>query len=182
MWPISLHLLLLLCCYPLAVSSESSRTVTFDDVETPLVSLLMPVDLTASPFFVEVAISHARRQTYRNIQIIVVDDGTAPRHDLIKISDLTWVRYEHVRAAKGASLAERAQRKLALALEAAQGSIIVQWDEMEVSKPSRVEAQVRLIISGTVGKSHGKKRAHAGCVVVCCVSSRCAMLAQMRQF
>lgn len=112
-------------------------------VEGPLVSLVMPVRDAASTL--AMAIGSLQAQTWRNLEVLVVDDGSAD---------------ESVEIAKGLARADARARVLANArgpgpsgarntgLEAATGAFIGFQDADDWAHPQRIEQQVAALPSG----------------------------------
>jgi hypothetical protein len=144
--------LLLLAC----LVATAARTVEYGDyaptmANWPVVSLVMVTDTSTTPYLMERAIAFARRQTYPNIELVIIDDNVVSRSDVIATDDLAWVRYEQCKRRTGVGVDVRWADNLAMALELARGSVIVQWDERDISLPNRVDAQVRMILEGDIG-------------------------------
>jgi glycosyltransferase involved in cell wall biosynthesis len=131
-------------CPPAAPDTPPSPDLSSSSL-VPLVSCIMPTHDRRA--FVVRAIDCFRQQDYPNLELIVVDDGTAPIEDLIV--DDSRIRYL------------RLERKLTVgakrnyACERARGDVIVHWDDDDWYPPRRVRVQVcamlekRADISGT---------------------------------
>lgn len=96
------------------------------------VSCIMP---TADRIpYVEKAIEYFRRQTYRNVELVVVDDGDqAISKSIAESASITYLRPD-------GKLTIGEKRNLAC--EAASGEIIVHWDDDDWMAPWRVQYQV----------------------------------------
>ncbi len=144
--------------FALAGPLATARTATFsahgneeNAVSTPLVSLFMLVDSTSAPHFLAVGVDAARRQSYSNVELVVVDLGETSNSQMIPSSDATWTTYvhhpqhtsSHPDGARSAALAEF--------VAAARGSILMMWDPRDLHATSRVEEQVRPLIDGSAG-------------------------------
>ncbi|GAA2834841.1 glycosyltransferase family 2 protein [Kitasatospora sp. CM 4170] len=109
----------------------------------PLVSCVMPTFNRRR--FVEQALRKVARQDYRQLELVVVDDGSEPIEDLL--AGLGWARY--VRLGERATIG----RKRDIACETARGDVIVQWDDDDWYGPQRVSRQVEDIVRGTADVS-----------------------------
>jgi glycosyltransferase involved in cell wall biosynthesis len=104
----------------------------------PLVSCIMPT-YNRRPY-ISLALDRFHEQTYAHRELIVVDDGDDPVVDLV--GDLKAVRY--LRSETRLSIG--AKRNLACA--AAQGEIIVHWDDDDWYAPDRLARQTAPILNG----------------------------------
>ena len=115
---------------------------------TPRVSVVMAV-YNASEFLRE-AVGSVLNQTYRNFELIVVDDAS-PDDSLSIVEGMSDPRIRIIKHAKnvGAALSRND------ALEAAKGDLIAIMDADDVAAPSRLEKQVAFLDShpdvGVVG-------------------------------
>ncbi|MCA9969459.1 MAG: glycosyltransferase, partial [Anaerolineales bacterium] len=107
--------------------------------ETPLISCIMPTSL-ARLDYVRQAIAYFRRQTYANLELIVVDDGPEPIAPHLPADD----RIRTLRLPPGQSIGAKRNR----ACEAARGSIIAHWDDDDWYAPRRLAAQAAPLLSG----------------------------------
>jgi glycosyltransferase involved in cell wall biosynthesis len=92
--------------------------------------------------FVPQAVRLLARQDYPHLELVVVDDGTEPVEDLLG----GFPRVRYVRLGERATIG----RKRDIAVEAASGEIVVQWDDDDWYAPHRVSRQVMEIIRGCV--------------------------------
>ncbi|WP_437975557.1 glycosyltransferase [Sorangium sp. So ce295] len=115
---------------PEAVRSDSTASV-------PLVSCIMPT-FQRRPF-VPLAITYFQRQTYPNLELIVVDDGPSVR-DLMPADP----RVRYLRLPTRWSIGAKRN----LAVQKARGQIIVHWDDDDWHAPTRVATQVAPILTG----------------------------------
>jgi hypothetical protein len=117
-------------------------------ITTPLVSLMMPVDGTRAAHFFAAGLAAAAKQSYDNLEVVIVDSGDDNRADLISAADRAWTTYIHFpqQAEDSARVSWTAK-----ALASTRGSIVMLWDPRDMHAPSRVESQVRPLIDGTSG-------------------------------
>jgi glycosyltransferase involved in cell wall biosynthesis len=102
----------------------------------PLVSCIMPT--YNRRLFVPKAIAYFLRQDYVQRELIIVDDGTDPIHDLVPQDQrIRYIRQEH-KHTLGA--------KRNLACNEAQGEIIVHWDDDDWMAPGRLSYQVASLL------------------------------------
>lgn len=107
----------------------------------PLVSCIMPTRDRRD--FVRQSLLYFQRQTFKDVELVVVDDGEDSVEDLCDIPRVRYVRSEPVKIGTARNVA----------CEAAKGSIIVHWDDDDWQAPTRVhslmsilsESQARLI-------------------------------------
>ncbi len=123
-------------------AQPGSRAVGFDrnyrGSQRPLVSCLMPT--VDRPEFVAQAIRCFQRQDYPRRELIVVDDGAQPVAHLA--AGQPGVRYIRLKRRQSCGA------KRNVACEAAQGEILMQWDDDDWSGPSRIRLQVEPLICG----------------------------------
>jgi glycosyltransferase involved in cell wall biosynthesis len=106
--------------------------------KVPLVSCVMPT-FNRRPF-IPLALRSFRAQTYRNKELVVVDDGTDPVGELFREqSDVRYIRVPQ-RLTIGA--------KRNLGCHEAHGEIIAQWDDDDWYSPDRIALQVAPILAG----------------------------------
>jgi len=105
---------------------------------TPLVSCIMPTYNRRS--FIPLALARFREQSYRNRELIVIDDGSDPIGDQLRGE--TAVRY--VRIDRRISIG--AKRNMACA--EARGEIVAHWDDDDWYSAGRLEQQVAPILRG----------------------------------
>jgi glycosyltransferase involved in cell wall biosynthesis len=106
----------------------------------PLISCIMPTYNRRS--FIGLALAGFRQQTYRNRELIVVDDGTESIADLVR--DEPGVRYFRV----SGRLRIGAKRNRACA--EARGELIAHWDDDDWYAPDRLARQADPILRGEV--------------------------------
>jgi glycosyltransferase involved in cell wall biosynthesis len=88
--------------------------------------------------FVRRAIAYFLRQDYPKCELIIVDDGADPVHDLVPEDErIRYIRLQ-ARASVGA--------KRNLACEQAQGEIIAHWDDDDWYAPTRLRVQVYALL------------------------------------
>ena len=104
----------------------------------PLISCIMPTYNRRS--FIDLALACFRRQTYRNRELIVVDDGTESIADLVR--DEPGVRYYRL----SGRLRIGAKRNRACA--EARGELIAHWDDDDWYAPDRLARQAAPILRG----------------------------------
>lgn len=102
----------------------------------PLVSCIMPTYNRRR--FVPQAIRNFLRQTYTNLELLIVDDGTDPVRDCVP--DDRRIRYLRLER----KLATGAKRNYAC--EQAAGEFIVHWDDDDWYPDRRVKAQARELL------------------------------------
>jgi len=104
-------------------------------IEFKLVSCIMPTCNRRR--FVPQAIQYFLRQDYPNKELIILDDGSEPVHDLVpKADNIRYYRLEQ-KTTLGA--------KLNLACQYANGSIIANWDDHDWYAPWRLSYQVEAL-------------------------------------
>jgi glycosyltransferase involved in cell wall biosynthesis len=113
----------------------------------PLVSIIVPVRDGAA--FIGDALASALGQTYRNTELIVVDDGS--RDSTRVIVDRWAERDSRVRVFAQANQGVAAARNRALA--AARGELIATLDADDLWDPTKIERQVQRMLEGgeTIG-------------------------------
>ena len=115
---------------PLATGVKAGRTKAIP--REPLVSCIMPT--FNRHMWVERAVAYFLRQDYEARELIIVDDGSEPVHDLLpRDPAIRYVRLEE-RASIGA--------KRNLGCERARGDIIAHWDDDDWFAPWRLRYQV----------------------------------------
>jgi glycosyltransferase involved in cell wall biosynthesis len=97
-----------------------------------LVSCIMPTRNRRA--YVPLAIDYFTRQTHRNAELVIIDDGTEPVADLVPAHDS--IRYERLER----PLILGAKRNLACELAA--GELIAHWDDDDWQASDRLEVQV----------------------------------------
>jgi glycosyltransferase involved in cell wall biosynthesis len=102
----------------------------------PLISCIMPTYNRRS--FITLALTCFREQTYRNRELIVIDDGTDSIADLVR--DEPGVRYYRITG----RLRIGAKRNRACA--EARGELIAQWDDDDWYAPDRLTRQAAPIL------------------------------------
>ena len=104
----------------------------------PLVSVVMPV-YNGAEFLAE-TIESVFRQTYRNLELIIVNDGSTDDSERVVggFSD-PRLRYLKHTTNRGAKAARRA------ALDVAKGSLISYIDQDDLFLPSKLESQARAL-------------------------------------
>lgn len=116
---------------------EKVRAV-MDEEAQPLVSCIMPTYNRRA--FVPLALTRFREQSYRNRELIIVDDGSDAIGDLVRDDpNVRYIRSEG-RLTIGA--------KRNLACSEARGEIIAHWDDDDWYAPDRLERQVAPIVNG----------------------------------
>lgn len=113
----------------------------------PLVSCIMPTYNRRR--FVPRAIEYFLRQTYRNRELIVVDDGTDAIGNLLP--DDARIRY--VRLAGTRTLGAKRNECVA----ACRGDLIMHWDDDDWMAPHRIECQVEALLQAR-GEVCGTRR------------------------
>jgi glycosyltransferase involved in cell wall biosynthesis len=110
---------------------EERRTV-----DGPLVSVLVPVYNVES--FVEESLGSIAKQTYKNLEVIVVDDCSSDRtFELAERFERADRRFRVVRNEKNLQIAATLNRALSLA----RGQFIARCDGDDVMLPDRIERQ-----------------------------------------
>ena len=120
---------------------EVSPTVTKLGKHVPLVSVIMPTHNGSD--LIETALRSLRAQTWRNIEIIVVDDCSSPLH--VKKLRLICARYDNVallelKVNSGAYVARNA------AIPYAKGELITVHDDDDWSHPEKIERQASELV------------------------------------
>jgi len=105
---------------------------------TPLVSCIMPTYNRRA--FIPLALARFREQSYRNRELIVIDDGSDPIGDQLRCEPA--VRY--VRVDRRLSIGAKRNRACA----EARGEIIAHWDDDDWYSADRLEQQVAPILRG----------------------------------
>jgi hypothetical protein len=90
--------------------------------------------------FVSQSIRYFLRQDYPQCELIIMDDGEDPVHDLIP----THPSIRYVRLSERQSIGEKRNK----ACELADGKIIVFWDDDDWYAPNRISYQVKSILEG----------------------------------
>jgi glycosyltransferase involved in cell wall biosynthesis len=120
-----------------AVSRRDSLPVTIES--EPLVSCIMPTSDRRS--FVPQAIRCFLRQSYPNLELVIVDDGADPVIDCVPENDrIRYLQLDH-------KLKIGAKRNFAC--EQARGDFIVHWDDDDWYPDWRVRAQMNGLQSGS---------------------------------
>lgn len=121
------------------IASSSESSVSWN----PLVSVIVPVYNGAE--FVGAALESALRQTYRNIEIIVVDDGSSDGTlAILETFSRTDSRVKVVTQANGGVARARNQ-----AIREAAGEFIAPLDADDLWEPTKIERQVlRMLEAG----------------------------------
>jgi hypothetical protein len=105
---------------------------------TPLVTCIMPTFNRRR--FITQAVRNFLRQDYPNTELLIIDDGTEPIADLLAgVPRATYIRLDH-RCTIG--------HKRNIAAEAANGAVIIQWDDDDWYGPHRITRQVTDIVNG----------------------------------
>jgi Glycosyl transferase family 2/Dolichyl-phosphate-mannose-protein mannosyltransferase len=121
----------------LAVARRHEDTLTLAAGETPLVSVIVPVYNAEG--FVGQTVESALRQTYRNLEIIIVDDGSTDRtHEVIQSFAATDSRIRVI-LQQNSGVARARNRGLA----EARGEFIAPLDADDLWDPVKIECQVR---------------------------------------
>lgn len=110
----------------------------------PKVSCLL---VTADrPQLIKRALWCYQQQTYDNLELVVLDNGTEPIDHVVRAFDLPGeVRYRHVERGPDLWIGGLRNR----ALEVATGEVVVpQWDDDDWSHPERIERQVEVLRQG----------------------------------
>ncbi len=107
--------------------------------EHPLVSCLMPTSTARRAFFPQ-AVRYFLRQDWPAKELVVVDDGAEPIRDLLP--DLPSIRY--LRLPERTPLGAKRNR----GCEAAQGDILVHWDDDDWMSARRLSLQVETLLAG----------------------------------
>jgi glycosyltransferase involved in cell wall biosynthesis len=103
----------------------------------PLVSIILPV--RDGECFIDATLESALGQTYRNVEVVVVDDGSRDRTPALVES---WAqRDSRVRILTQANRGVAAARNRAI--EAARGEFIAPLDADDLWDPTKIERQVR---------------------------------------
>lgn len=107
-------------------------------VQPPLISCIMP---TGGRWpFVQQSLVYFQRQTYPNVELIIVDDSPEDLGPLLP--DDKRIRY--IRVPAGLTIGMKRNR----ACEVARGAIIAHWDDDDWYAPSRLQKQVEPILTG----------------------------------
>jgi glycosyltransferase involved in cell wall biosynthesis len=109
-------------------------------MNNPLVTVLMPC--YNAELYVKEALSSLIDQTYRNLEILLIDDGcTDSTPDIIAAMALTDKRIRIVRNEKNMKLIPSLNKGILLA----QGDYIARMDADDISLPDRIERQLAFI-------------------------------------
>src|SRR5262249_1150426 len=108
------------------------------DADLPLISCIMPTYNRRS--FLPLSLEAFESQDYPARELIVVDDGTDPIHDIV--DKVASVRY--VRLPARTSIGVKRNRACA----EARGAIIAHWDDDDWYAPSRLTRQVAPMLAG----------------------------------
>jgi glycosyltransferase involved in cell wall biosynthesis len=100
--------------------------------ESPLVSCIMPTYNRRR--FVPKAVEYFRRQDYPNKELIIIDDGTDPIHDLLSADP----RIRYLQLDQKTTIGAKRN----LACKEAAGEIIVHWDDDDWMAPHRISYQM----------------------------------------
>ena len=106
----------------------------------PLVSCIMPTTCDRRPFLQQ-AIKYFQRQTYPNLELVILCDGEDDMSDLVPSGD-ERIHYSYLgrdRRTLGA--------KLNLGCERAKGELIAHWDDDDWSHPDRLGFQVSALLA-----------------------------------
>ena len=90
------------------------------------------------PAFVRLAVEYFRRQTYPNLELVVVDDGVRSVRQLIPNEP----QFRYVKLARRLPLGTKRN----VAVQNARGPIVVHWDDDDWYSPDRVALQVSPIL------------------------------------
>ena len=124
----------------LATYAVAVVTATTGAPWSPAVSCLMPTYNRRA--FVARAIAYYAQQDYENRELVVLDDGEDAVGDLVPGDD-PMIRY--LRMDQRATIG----RKRQMACEAADGDVMVQWDDDDWFGPTRLSRQVAPLATGT---------------------------------
>jgi O-antigen biosynthesis protein len=131
---------------PPSEATEPKRTIGgTSSADLPLVSCIMPTADRRG--FVRRALHYFSRQDYENRELIIVDDGVDSVADLVPASD-PRVLYVDARRSGGTRRSIGTKRNLACA--AANGQIILHWDDDDWYSPRRISCQVACLLGGVV--------------------------------
>jgi glycosyltransferase involved in cell wall biosynthesis len=124
----------------MAGAEQAGMTVAIGTVAEPLVSVILPV-FNGEEFLGD-AIESALMQTYRNIEILIIDDGSTDRSRMI--ADTYAARDARVRViAQPNSGVARARNR---GISAARGEFIAPLDADDLWAPTKIERQVRCML------------------------------------
>ena len=125
--------------------TRATMTTAGTKVLEPLVSIILPVR-DGEPFIGE-TLESALGQTYRNIEVVVVDDGSRDRTRAVVDA---WIeRDSRVRLLSQTNRGVAAARNRAIA--AAHGELIAPLDADDLWEPTKIERQVRRIVEAGDG-------------------------------
>lgn len=120
--------------------SQSQQPLSIGDVwvsrQMPLVSCIMPT--YNRRHFVRMAVNYFLQQDYPNKELIVVDDGTDPVHDIMPADP--QIRYVPVETKQ--SVGAKRNR----AVQAARGEFIVHWDDDDWYASRRLTEQIQKLL------------------------------------
>ncbi|WFT52817.1 glycosyltransferase family 2 protein [Acinetobacter baumannii] len=109
--------------------------------EQPLISVLIPVYNVEA--FVKEAVSSICNQTYKNIEIIVVDDcSTDNTYNIVAELAIIDPRIRLYKNDKNSKIV----KTLNFALEQAKGEFIARMDGDDISTPERLEKQLEFLL------------------------------------
>ncbi|CAG0994155.1 glycosyltransferase EpsE [Rhizobiaceae bacterium] len=103
---------------------------------TPRISVLIPVRNGGD--YVDAAIASMRRQTYRDLEIVVVDDGSSDRTAALLARHAAEDGRIRVLSAAGAGIVDALNQALA----EARGDLVARMDADDLSHPDRLARQV----------------------------------------
>lgn len=133
---------------------------TTDVIDGPLVSILMPTFNGSD--FISTAVKSLLSQSWKNLEVILVDDGSALEHwEFIsdKLPSDPRLKIIHLPENRGAYHARN------IALGQAEGEYITVHDDDDWSHPQKIEIQIRELLqdSGSVGNMSYMTRMDENC-------------------
>ena len=107
-------------------------------MERPLISVVMPYYNTKPKFFYD-AIESILSQTYSNLELVLVNDGSTVVYNLDKFKTDKRIVFLTSKSNKGISYS------LNLGIQEARGDIIARMDSDDVALPHRLSNQLKLL-------------------------------------